>query len=72
MLMKRGWINAPSTLQKCHEFHGMNVFYNPSDINGDGRTTVYPIEGDIVSLMVHNIYIAKDERWIKKPISKGE
>jgi hypothetical protein len=61
-IMVRGWINAPSTHDQYHRFSGTNVLYNPNDTDDNGRTTVYPLTGNIHSLVVRASAIAKGER----------
>jgi len=48
--MKRYWINAPSTLQPEHKFHGMQVL-GPQQLSND-TVTVYPNSGSIISMRV--------------------
>ncbi len=53
----RAWINAPSTLQTDHKFHGMKGF------RGEDYTKItcvfYPIDGDVVSFIADRITISE-------------
>ena len=42
------WINQPSTSQRFHKYHGMNVLALPYK----GFVTVYFISGDVISMIV--------------------
>jgi hypothetical protein len=57
-MMERCWINAPSTLQPVHHWHGRNVIVDRSDSDGM-CVTVYFIEGPIVSAMIPALYLSK-------------
>lgn len=57
----RAWINAPSTLQSAHKYHGMKGF-SGEDYTED-TCVFYPIEGDIVSLIIPKNVIS--EGWHK-------
>ena len=47
-MMKRAWINQPSTLQPLHHLHGVNVLFDSA--NG----TIYFLSGATVSMMPPN------------------
>lgn len=44
---RRAWINQPSASQPLHSMHGVRVIALPAQ---DGYCTVYPVDGDTVSL----------------------
>ncbi len=44
-MMKRMWINQPSTLQPLHRLHGVNVLL---DMESD---TIYFLSGETISMM---------------------
>lgn len=56
--MERCWINAPSTLQPVHHWHGRNVIVDRGDRDGV-CVTVYFTEGQIISAMIPSMYLAK-------------
>ena len=47
MLMKRMWINQPSTLQQHHDLHGRNVL---AQMDGPNCYRVYFLSGPVVSM----------------------
>ncbi len=55
---ERCWINAPSTLNQYNNMHGLRVIA-PKKRSGDERVTVYFIDGQIISAMVHQMYLSK-------------
>lgn len=56
MKMARYWINASSTLQAAHKFHGTNVI-GPMPLS-DEFITVYPTAGDVMSLRVSRLALS--------------
>jgi hypothetical protein len=55
-IVKRMWINQPSTLQPFHHLHGTNVLAHFDEKTG--KTTVYFLDGETVSSMVPNNVLA--------------
>jgi hypothetical protein len=58
MQMQRHWINAPSTLQPVHKWHGARVL---ADKKPDSMVTVYFTEGPTISAIIPSRYLA--EGW---------
>lgn len=56
MKMTRYWINAPSTHQPDHPYHGARVI-GPARIT-DEFVTVYPTTLDIISLQVSRLALS--------------
>jgi hypothetical protein len=48
-LLKRMWINQPSTLQAFHKDHGKNVLVDFSENLHSNAVTVYFLEGSIIA-----------------------
>jgi hypothetical protein len=57
--MERYWINAPSTLQRVHHMHRMNVLCDKSDKVTPNCVTVYFTSGDVISAVIPAIYLSK-------------
>lgn len=55
--MDRYWINAPSTLQTEHRFHGWRVLA-PREFTGQA-STVYPVGGPITSMVIRNAALSR-------------
>ena len=55
-LMARYWVNAPSTLQSYHRYHGLRVF-GPRDLS-EPSVTVYPVTGETVSMTILSQYLS--------------
>lgn len=64
--MKRMWINQPSTLQKFHHLHGVNVL--ASKTNSLDFTTIYFLSGDVISMRIPYFWLSSG--WLK-PVIKG-
>jgi hypothetical protein len=47
-IMKRMWINQPSTLQPMHDLHGVNVLASVQPYT-ENTVIIYFLSGDIVS-----------------------
>ena len=59
-LLKRYWINQPSTLQPCHRWHGRNVI---ADTTEQGKNaTVYFADGDEISAIVPKLVLSQGWR----------
>ncbi len=61
-MVKRMWINQPSTLLPLHHLHGMNVLVEP-DTGSVMR--VYFLSGNVVSQQVPKM--ALSDGWLPKP-----
>jgi len=61
-MMQRYWINAPSTLQPVHHWHGKRVL---CDKQPNTVVTVYFTEGETISAMIPSMYLANG--WRDKP-----
>lgn len=48
-VMKRMWINQPSTLQPLHGLHGVRVLARPDT---DRTARAYLLSGDVISMQV--------------------
>jgi len=55
-MLKRMWINQPSKLQILHKYNGLNVIADMDTL------TVYPVKGDIISMMVPRNVLS--EGWV--------
>lgn len=57
--MDRYWINCSSTHYPEHAHHGMNVI-GPRDLSKQPQVvTVYPAEGEFISITVRRLYLSK-------------
>ena len=57
---KRVWINNPSTLQPHHKLHGrVGIGVYKKHKAGAEEVSVYFTEGELHSIMVNPIYLAK-------------
>ena len=45
-MLKRMWVNQPSTLQPLHHLHGTRVLAHD---NGDGVCHIYFLDGPVIS-----------------------
>jgi hypothetical protein len=52
---RRAWINQPSASQPLHSMHGVRVIALPAQ---DGYCTVYPVDGDTVSLRASTLCLS--------------
>jgi hypothetical protein len=51
----RVWVNAPSTLQTYHEFHGRNGLAISED---DTMAQLFFCEGPIISMRIDTLYLS--------------
>lgn len=60
--MRRVWINAPSTSNSLHKYHGIDVLAEEPlkvyDRYDRKPTRIYFLSGTIISMVVHGIYLA--------------
>jgi len=54
--LTRWWINAPSTHDDCHKFHGLRVI-GPLD-KSQSVVTVYPVTGEAWSMMIESRFLS--------------
>ena len=57
--IQRMWINAPSTLQEDHKFHGKNVLVDIKDHTFEHSVYVYFTEGNTESCLINRISLSK-------------
>lgn len=62
-MMERMWINQPSTLDKLHKLHGMNVLAEPEP-NSLKVMRVYFLDGVVTSQQVPRLYLSNG--WLPK------
>jgi hypothetical protein len=67
MTCYRAWINAPSTLQAAHEYHGMSVLVDccevAAGIPDHDYVRVYPTTGGIISMLIDKKYLSRDGKF---------
>ncbi|MHA1185954.1 MAG: hypothetical protein ACTSSK_03630 [Candidatus Heimdallarchaeota archaeon] len=51
-MMRRYWINTPSTNQPDHEYHGTNVLADMQDNRENDYTSAYFLEGATTSMRI--------------------
>jgi hypothetical protein len=59
-MLYRAWINQPSTHQKYHDRHGVNVLAEV--IGTNGMVCVYFTDGPVISQMIHRSALSKGWR----------
>lgn len=57
-MVKRMWINQPSTLQPLHHLHGTNVL---AEIEYGDTLRIYFLSGDVVSQHANKLWLS--EGW---------
>jgi len=62
-VLLRKTINAPSTLQSLHKYHGKRVLVAENDMKDDDKfVTGFFTEGDVVSMMMEKLLLS-DGFW---------
>ena len=57
-MLKRYWIDQPSTLQPLHHMNGTNVIVDDSELQ-NVTCTVAPVSGDTITMQVPRIVLSK-------------
>ena len=57
-MLRRYWVNAPSTLQDYHFMHGMKVLADLNQRETKNRVRAYLTQTNIVSLRVDPMYLS--------------
>lgn len=66
-MLKRYWIDQPSTLQPLHHLDGTNVIVDDRELQ-NVTCTVAPVSGDIITMQVPRIALSKG--WTKRILAK--